>query len=96
MTSKPAWWVLYVLALLLAGLFFVVHEFIVSVLGQEVVEFGILLLIFGLMALWVSANARAIAQMDKRERGEYRIITYAPAHSRTDPVQPEEQKGQWN
>ncbi len=88
--SKPAWWVLYLLVPLLGVLAFLDREFIVSVIGQEIAEVGIVVIVFGLMLLWIHANAQAIAEQDKRDRGYYRLVPRVDSKNLRAPERPKE------
>ncbi len=57
---KPVWWLLYALIPLLIGLLIIEHDLVLSLLGHELVQIGILVVVFGLMALWVRANEKGI------------------------------------
>ncbi len=67
--SHPKWWQLYLTFPLLIVLFIVDSRLKISNRGHQVVQIGIVLLVYGLIHLWLKANARALRQM---EEGEYR------------------------
>lgn len=65
--SKANWWLLF--ALLPFMLLLLVGDALLpeTLVGHGVVEIGIVLVTFGLMALWVHANADAIQQEEYEE-----------------------------
>ncbi len=65
---RPKWWQLYLTLPLLVSLFVVDYHLKISGRGHEAVQIGILILIYGLMHLWLKANASALSKMDQ---GEY-------------------------
>ena len=71
-TLRPKWWQLYLVLPLLLTLFIVEHRLSVSTLGHQVVQIGIVLLIYGFIQRWLNANRRAFSQMD-REQNDGRI-----------------------
>jgi len=82
------WWQLYLTFPLLIALFAVDTRLKLSTRGHQVMQIGILLLIYGLIHLWLKANARALSRMDHRQHyGTFRVIRippYQPPESKTD------------
>jgi hypothetical protein len=78
MTSKnigPRWWQLYLTFPLLLALFVMDNRLKISPRGHQAVQIGIILLIFGLIHLWLKANASALSRMDQRDyHGTARVI----------------------
>jgi hypothetical protein len=78
MTSKnigPRWWQLYLTFPLLLILFVMDGRLKISPRGHQAVQIGIVLLIFGLIHLWIKANASALSRMDQRDyQGAVRVI----------------------
>lgn len=68
-SSHPKWWQIYLTLPLLVVLFLVDSRLKISSGGHEAVQIGIVLLVYGLIHLWLKANARALRQMDQ---GQYR------------------------
>ena len=61
---RPKWWQLYLIFPLLIALFMLDNRLKLSLRGHQVVQIGIILFVFGLMYLWLKANARALSEMD--------------------------------
>jgi hypothetical protein len=76
----PKWWQLYLTFPLLLVLFAVEHRLNISTRGHQAVQIGIILLIYGLVHLWLKANAKALSGMDQSEAdGTIRVIRIPPA-----------------
>ena len=72
---RPKWWQLYLTFPLLIALFLVDHRLSLSQRGHMVLQIGILLLMYGLIHLWLNANATAFSKLDRdRYRGMNRVI----------------------
>ncbi|MBI3739803.1 MAG: hypothetical protein HY258_12215 [Chloroflexi bacterium] len=70
MSSKargPRWWQVYALLPLLVALFLLEMRLPFSEIGHEIAQIGILVIIFGLVHLWLHANASALRRMDMEE-----------------------------
>jgi hypothetical protein len=65
--SHPKWWQLYLSFPLLITLFVLDTRLRISVRGHQALQIGILLLIYGLIHLWLKANASALSNMDGRQ-----------------------------
>jgi hypothetical protein len=82
MSSKnvhPKWWQLYLSLPLLVALFAVDYRLKISSRGHQAVQIGILLLVYGLVHLWLKANATALSKMDQRENhGRITVIRVPP------------------
>jgi hypothetical protein len=61
----PAWWLLYALVPLLAGLCVVEHRGSLPPSGHTGVQVGIVLFIYGLVWLWLRANALRLLWSDQ-------------------------------
>ncbi len=70
---KPSWGLLYLIVPLAAGLVLVEHDLVLSLLGHELVQLGIVVIVFGLMLLWVRANAQEIVSGTKGESTPERL-----------------------
>ena len=63
----PKWWQLYLTFPLLITLFMLDHHLTLSAGGHLGVQIGILLVIYGLVHLWLKANALALSKMDQKK-----------------------------
>ena len=63
---RPRWWQLYLTFPLLLALFVLDNRLKISTRGHQVVQIGIILLVYGLIHLWLKANARALSRMDQQ------------------------------
>ncbi len=68
-TLRPKWWQLYLVLPLLLTLFIVEHWLNISTFGHQVVQIGIVLLIYGFIHVWLKVNAKALSQMDREQNG---------------------------
>ncbi len=74
-TSRPKWWQLYLTFPLLIALFLVEHHLSLSQNGHIAAQTGILLLIYGLVHLWLRANAAHLSSLHRRQyRGRVSVI----------------------
>lgn len=76
---KPAWWLLYLLIPLLIGLSILDQGLVLSLLGHEIVQFGILVVFFGLVVLWVRSNSAALVRKPTPNPLALIITVYDPA-----------------
>jgi hypothetical protein len=65
--TGPKWWELYLTFPLLIVLFMLDAHLKISTRGHQVVQIGIILLVYGLIYIWVNANASALLKMDRSE-----------------------------
>ena len=63
---QPIWWVLYTLAALMGGLLVLESEISLSPDGHKFAQISIVVYIYGLVWLWLRANALALLRVDKR------------------------------
>jgi hypothetical protein len=70
----PAWWLLYALVPLLAGLFVVEHRAPLSPGGHTGVQVGIVLFIYGLVWLWLRANTLLLLWSDQGTNDQERVV----------------------
>jgi hypothetical protein len=71
----PKWWQLYLTFPLLIALFVLDARLKISVRGHQAVQIGIVLLCFGLIHMWLQANASALSKMDQRQaQGRISVI----------------------
>ena len=66
-SSRPKWWQVYLTLPLLVALFMVDSRLKISPRGHQAVQIGIVLLVYGLVHLWLKANASALSNMDRRQ-----------------------------
>jgi hypothetical protein len=70
MSSKdigPKWWQLYLTLPLLIALFVLDTRLKLSSRGHIIVQIGIVLLVYGLVHLWLRANAAVLSRMEQRQ-----------------------------
>ncbi len=78
-SPKPKWWLLYALLPIMAALLALDHLLNVPEPIHQIVEILILVLIFGLMALWVVANGAALSHdSEKIDPRSIEVIVYDP------------------
>ena len=71
----PKWWQLYLTFPLLIALFVADSRLKISTRGHQVVQLGIILLVYGLIHLWLKANARALSNLDRiQDHGAFKVI----------------------
>ena len=83
--TRPKWWQLYLTFPLLIGLFMVDFRLKLSARGHQAVQIGILLLVYGLVHLWLKANATALSKMDQGHFQGTVIVTRVPQDYLTEP-----------
>ncbi len=85
---RPKWWQLYLTFPFLIALFMLDSRLKLSILGHQAVQIGIVLIVFGLVHLWLKANATALSQMDQRQFhgtvSMIRIPPYQPADTNSN------------
>lgn len=64
---RPKWWQLYLTFPLLIALFVVDSHVKISVRGHQIVQIGIVLIVYGLAHRWLKANGSALSNMDQRQ-----------------------------
>jgi hypothetical protein len=73
--SHPKWWQLYLIFPLLIALFALDTRLQLSTIGHQAVQIGSIVIIFGLVHVWLKANARALSAMDQAQlAGKVRVI----------------------
>jgi hypothetical protein len=75
----PKWWQAYLTLPLLIALFAVETRLRISQRGHQAVQIGIILLVYGLIHLWLKANAGALSQMDRKQHDKTIRIVRTPA-----------------
>jgi hypothetical protein len=72
---RPKWWQLYLALPLLVVLFVADSRLRISTRGHQAVQIGILLLVYGLISLWLKANASVLSGMDQaHDQGRIRVV----------------------
>ena len=79
-TARPKWWQVYLTFPLLIALFILDSRLRFSVRGHQAVQIGIILLVYGLVHLWLKANATALSNMGQQEFHGTVIVTRIPLH----------------
>lgn len=82
--ARPKWWQLYLTFPLLITLFMLDHSLELSQRGHIVVQVGIILLVYGLVHLWISANSKALSGMDRRQYYGSVTVTRIPPRQLPD------------
>jgi hypothetical protein len=82
--KNPKWWQLYLIFPLFMALFAVDNRLKISTRGHQAVQIGIILLIYGLVHLWLKANARALSGMDQRQPHGTVRVTRVPSYQLTE------------
>ena len=73
--TRPKWWQLYLIFPLLIALFAVDTQLKLSTRGHQAIQIGAVLLIYGLVHVWLKANARALSAMDQEQFDGRAIVT---------------------
>ena len=77
---RPKWWQIYLTFPLLIALFAVENRLKISARGHQAVQIGILLIIYGLVHLWLKANAAALSKMDRiKNHATFTVIHIPPS-----------------
>ena len=77
---RPKWWQVYLTLPLLIVLFMLDSRLKLSERGHQAVQIGIILLVYGLVHLWLKANARALSNMDQRQYHGTVTVTRIPSY----------------
>jgi len=78
--ARPKWWQVYLTFPLLIVLFAIESRLKISIRGHQIVQIGIILLIYGLIHLWIKANSTALSKTDRAQYlGTVRVIRIPPA-----------------
>jgi hypothetical protein len=76
---QPSWWQVYLTFPLLIALFLIDHRLKISTGEHEAVQLGIILLVYGLIHVWLKANARALSRTDQQQyHGTFKVIQIPP------------------
>ena len=77
--ARPKWWQVYLTFPLLIALFMLDNRLKLSGREHQAVQIGIILLVYGLVHLWLKANATALSKMDQRQfHGTVTVIRVPP------------------
>jgi hypothetical protein len=77
---RPKWWQVYLTFPLLIMLFLADNRLKLSEHGHQAVQIGIVLLVYGLVHLWLKANATALSRMDQRRLHQTVTVTRVPSY----------------
>ena len=83
--ARPKWWQLYLTFPLLIALFVFEIHLKLSERGHQALQIGIILLVYGLVHLWLKANARALSNMDQRQFHGTVTVTRVPSYQLPEP-----------
>ena len=78
--ARPKWWQVYLTFPLLIALFILDNRIKLSERGHQAVQIGIILLVYGLVHLWLKANAKALSNMDQRQFRGTVTVTRVPSY----------------
>ena len=95
-TARPKWWQVYLTFPLLIALFMLDSRLKLSARGHQAVQIGILLLVYGLVHLWLKANATALSNMDRRHFHGTVIVTRVPRYQLPDTKNDKQTMFQFN
>jgi hypothetical protein len=84
-TARPKWWQVYLTFPLLIALFILDSRLKLSSRGHQAVQIGIILLVYGLVHLWLKANAAALSNMDHEKFCGTVIVTRIPVQQLPEP-----------
>jgi hypothetical protein len=77
--ANPKWWQVYLTFPLLIALFVLDNRLKLSMRGHQIVQIGILILIYGIVHLWIKANATALSAMDQKQfHNTFTVIRIPP------------------
>jgi len=77
--NHPKWWQLYFTFPLLVILFAVDSRLKISTRGHQVVQVGIVLIIYAFFYIWMKANRSALSRMDQNQyRETFTVIEILP------------------
>jgi hypothetical protein len=77
---RPKWWQVYLTFPLLIALFVLDSHLKLSERGHVAVQIGILLFVYGLIHLWLKANAAAMSEMDQKQFHNTFTVIRIPPH----------------
>jgi hypothetical protein len=83
--ARPKWWQVYLTLPLLIALFILDNRLKISAREHQVVQIGIILLVYGLVHLWLKANAAALSNMDQQKFHGTVSVTRIPLHQLPEP-----------
>ena len=82
--ARPRWWQVYLTFPLLVVLFMLDNRLKLSSRGHQMVQIGIILLVYGLIHLWLKANATALSGMDQRQAHGRITVIQVPMYELPD------------
>jgi len=78
--ARPKWWQLYLILPLFIALFAIDTRLELSTRGHQIIQIGAVLFIYGLVHVWLKANARALSAMDQEQFDGRVIVTRLQPH----------------
>ena len=85
-TVHPKWWQVYLTFPLLVVLFMLDNRLKLSERGHQAMQIGIVLLVYGLVHIWLKANAKALSNMDQRQFHGTVTVTRVPSYQLPDAI----------
>ena len=82
--ARPKWWQVYLTLPLLIALFMVDNRLKLSERGHQAVQIGIVLFVYGLVHLWLKANAKALSNANQLGLQKTVNVIRVPSHSLPD------------
>lgn len=82
---RVKWWQLYLAVPLLIGLFMLDSRLRISVRWHQAVQIGIILFVYGLIQLWLNANAKMLRAVDRSRYGDWVTVIKIQPYELTDP-----------
>lgn len=83
--DHPKWWQVHFTFLLLIALFIIDFHLKLSEHGHQAVQIGIILLVYGLVHMWLKADAMALSKMNQRQIYGTVIVTRVPSYQMPEP-----------
>ena len=83
--ARPKWWQVYLTLPLLIALFILDNRLRISAREHQAVQIGIIMLVYGLVHLWLKANAAALSNMDQQKFHGTVSVTRIPLHQLPEP-----------
>ena len=85
-TVHPKWWQVYLTFPLLVVLFMLDNRLKLSERGHQAMQIGIVLLVYGLVHMWLKANAKVLSNMDQRQFHGTVTVIRVPSYQLPDAI----------
>ena len=82
---RVKWWQLYLAVPLLIGLFMLDSRLRISVRWHQAVQIGIILFVYGLIQLWLNANAKMLRAVDRSRYEDWVTVIKIQPYELIDP-----------